>query len=559
MDRMKNSHVWGIVSVLMIVTLTLAACAPTAATPTTAPSGPVVNAFGVELPADAAPPDQQIQRGATFEGKHFDTMRHEYEGFAYEATIETLAIMDANGDWLPAAADSWEVSEDGRTRTFHLRQGAKWSDGTPITAEDWVYSFRRYVDPDMANVYAWFLYAIENAEAVSKGELPLDDLGVKKIDDYTFSVTTTISLPYYMFTLNWHTAPVPMHMVEEYGDAWADNPETAPSNGPYRILEWNRGKDVIFGPNPYYDGPWKPYIEKIIWTIVPQGYQQYLQMYMAGDLDSTGGIRGDQLAQTIDDPELGEQVYVSADPRTAYLYMNMYREPFDNLLVRQAFMHAVDRESLCDNVMRGTCVAGYGLLPVDFPCTQNDNPELRALQSFDPELAKQLLAEAGYPGGVGFPAVTLITRAGEFAREAEAAQRMLQDNLEISVKIQDIERATFGDLRDKHELDFALTRWGADFLDPSNFFDWWDDPEFNNFVNPEFTALIDEARPMPDQVNRCGVYHQAEMILAEEGPAVFLLYPKIGSLYQPYIGGLPEGMISPTDMTLRYRLYVKEH
>lgn len=529
-------------ALLVVMAMLLTACVQAAPTggEAAAPAGaPLASSLGVQLPADAAPLEQQNLRYASIEGKHFDTMRNEYEGFAYETTIETLAKMDADGVWHPAAANKWEVSEDGRTWTFHLRKDAKWSDGTPMTAEDWVYSFRRYVDPQMANVYAFFLYDIENAEAVNKGEKPMEELGVKKIDDYTFSVTTKVSLPYYMYNLNWHAVPVPMHMVEKHGDAWADSPESAPTNGQFMIKEWNRGQNVIFTLNPHYNGPYKPKLEQMTLVIVPQGFDQQLQMYQAGDIDVTGGIRGDQLAQVLADPELSNQASVSTDPRTAYLYMSMGKPPFDNLKVRQAFMHAVDRESLCNDVMRGTCIPGYGLLPTDFPCTQNDSADLRELQKFDPEMAKKLMEEAGYPGGAGFPALVLNTREGEFAREAEAVQRMLIDNLGIQVTIQDIERATFVALRTKGELIFAFTRWGADFIDPSNFFDWWDDPEFNKFVNADFTSLIDEARPMTDAAARCEVYHKAEMILASEGPAVFMLYPKIATLYKPYVKNIP--------------------
>ena len=538
-----------------------ATAAPAAiAAPTEVPA--VTNDLGVELAEDAAPLDQQNLRFAGIEGKHFDTMRAEYEGFAYESTIETLAMMDADGVWHPAAADSWEVSDGGRTWTFKLRQDAKWSDGTPITAEDWVYSYQRYADPAMANGYAFFIFDIENAEAVNKGEMPLDKLGVKKIDDYTFSVTTKVSLPYYMFNLNWHVAPVPKHMVEKHGNAWADSPETAPSSGPFMIKEWNRGNNVIFTLNPFYTGRWKPKINQMTQVIIPQGFDQMLEMYQAGDVDTIGGIRGDQLAQVLAFPSLRSQSYVSTDPRTAYLYMNMGKAPFDNLKVRQAFMHSVDRESLCNGVMRGTCIPGYGLLPTDFPCTNNDNEALRAVQSFDPAMAKKLMEEAGYPGGVGFPELVLNTRAGEFAREAEAVQKMLIENLGITVTIQDIERATYSDLRSQGKLIFGFGRWGADFIDPSNFFDWWDDPDFNSFVNPEFTRLIDEARPMTDAVKRCETYRQAEMILASEGPATFLLYPKIASLYKAYIKGIPlseTGTLGNRNDFVGRSIYVTQH
>ena len=169
----------------VLVMVTAVGCAPVAPASETAEEETmeVVSTGGVTLPADAAPLDQQVFRSAGIEGKHFDTMRNEYEGFAYESTIEQLAKMGPEGDWHPAAADSWELSEDGRTWTFHLRQDAMWSDGTPVTAEDWVYSFRRYLDPEMANVYAWFLFDLENGEAYNKGEVDVEELGVELIDE----------------------------------------------------------------------------------------------------------------------------------------------------------------------------------------------------------------------------------------------------------------------------------------------------------------------------------------------------------------------------------------
>jgi len=524
----------------------------------------VVSSGGVSLPADAAPLDKQIYRFAAIEGKHFDTMRNEYEGFAYETTIEQLAKMGPEGEWHPAAADRWEQSEDGRTWTFYLRQDARWSDGMPVTADDWVYSFRRYLDPEMANVYAWFLFDIENGEAYNKGEMDVEELGVKKIDDYTFSVTTKVPIPYYMFKLNWHAAPVPKHMVEEHGDDWANDPATAPSNGPYRIAEWNRGRNVIFTPNPHYTGRYPATMEQLVQVIIPEVGAPRLLMYQAGDIDGGVSVTGDDLVNVLEDPQLSTEAYISVQNRGVYLYMNQRTPPFDNILVRQAFAHAVDRDALCNNVMRGTCIPAHGFLPKDFPCERNNDPELIAFQNYDPDLAKDLFAQAGYPNGEGFPELTIYTKEGEFIREAEAIQRMLADALGVTLTPQNIERATYVDQMANGELKLALNRWGADFIDPSNFVDWWDDPAasyFTGWTDPEYRQLIDDARPMAMSEERCDLYHGAIKILARDAIGVFVMNPVQAALYKDYVAGLQlteDGTLGVYNMTLLDNAYIKE-
>ncbi|MDE0069203.1 MAG: peptide ABC transporter substrate-binding protein [Caldilineaceae bacterium] len=523
-----------------------------------------VSTGGVTLPEDAAASDKQVFRSAGIEGKHFDTMRNEYEGFAFEATIEQLAKMGPEGEWHPAAADSWEVSDDGRTWTFHLRQDAMWSDGTPVTAEDWVYSFRRYLNPEMANVYAWFLFDLENGEAYNKGEVYVEELGVELIDEYTFSLTTSVPIPYYMFKINWHAAPVPRHMVEEHGDDWANDPATAPSNGPYRIAEWNRGQNVIFTPNPYYTGRYPATFEQKIQVIIPEVGAPLLQMYQAGDIDGGVGVTGDDLVQVLADPQLSQEAYISVMNRGVYLYLNQRTPPFDDILVRQALGHAVDRTALCDNVMRGTCIPAHGFLPKDFPCERNDDPELIAYQNYDPEKAADLLAQAGYPGGEGFPEMVLYTKEGEFIREAEAIQRMLADNLGIKLTPQNIERADYVARMANAELKIALNRWGADFIDPSNFVDWWDDPAasyFTGWTDEEYRNLIDTARPMQMSAERCDLYHEAIKILARDAIGVFVMNPVQAVLYKDYVSGLTltdDGTLGVYNMMLLDSAYITE-
>ena len=551
----------------VLVMVTAAGCVAPAAPAAEMPEEEMmeqVSTGGVTLPEDAASLDKQVFRSAGIEGKHFDTMRNEYEGFAFEGTIEQLAKMGPEGEWHPAAADSWEQSEDGRTWTFHLRQDAMWSDGTPVTAEDWVYSFRRYLDPEMANVYAWFLFDLENGEAYNKGEVDVEELGVKLIDDYTFSLTTTVPIPYYMFKINWHAAPVPRHMIEEHGDDWANDPATAPSNGPYRIAEWNRGQNVIFTPNPYYTGRYPATFEQKVQVIIPEVGAPLLQMYQAGDIDGGVGVTGDDLVQVLADPQLSKEAYISVMNRGVYLYLNQRITPFDDILVRQALGHAVDRTALCDNVMRGTCIPAHGFLPKDFPCERNSDPELIAYQNYDPEKAADLLAQAGYPGGEGFPEMVLYTKEGEFIREAEAIQRMLADNLGIKLTPQNIERADYVARMANAELKIALNRWGADFIDPSNFVDWWDDPAasyFTGWTDEEYRNLIDTARPMQMSAERCDLYHEAIKILARDAIGVFVMNPVQAVLYKDYVSGLTltdDGTLGVYNMMLLDSAYITE-
>ena len=553
-------------SALALGGLTLAACATVSAPPqatgesstTGATGAPLVNSLGVELPADAAPLDQQVFRFTGIEGKNFDIARNEYEGFAYEFSAEYLARRDGDNVYHPAAADSWEVSEDGLTWTFHLRENAKWSDGEPVTAEDWVYSLIRYEDPAMANPYAFFFYNILNAEAFNKGEIEVEQFGVKQVDDYSFTITTSQPISYFMDIANWHYL-VPKHIVEEHGDAWADSPETAITNGPFVIQEWNKGSNVVYGLNPEYNGPWKPKIERLEMTIIPESGAPLLQMYQADEIE-TAPLDGDQLAQVMADPNMQNQVFSQTAFTTAYLFFNDTKAPFDNLQVRQAISHAIDRDALVQ-VMQGLVEPAYGHLPTGFPCSQNDNEEFRAIQAYDPEQAQQLLVDAGYPNGEGIPALELWTRQGQYTREAEAIQNMLKETLGINVTVKDQERAFFMDKLAVHEIDFGLVQWGADFVDPSNFFDWWGNQSRHTWQNAEFNQLIDEARSLIDEEQRCMLYNEAETILASDVGAVFVVYPVTGSLYKPYVGGLPlneKGTLGQMTQIVLPNVYIKQ-
>lgn len=540
---MHRTYRASFLSWLVLLALLVGACAPVATAPSggeaAAPAGPVVNSVGVELPADAAPLEQQIFRTTTIEGKHFDVTRNLYESNGMQGTVwEPLVWLDADFNIYPGGADSWETSADGLTWTFHLRQTAKWSDGKPVTADDWVFAIQRMLSPEIANPYGWFYFSIKNAEQYQKGEVEVSELGVAKVDEYTIAITTSTPIPYFLQVVGFIPTIAPKHMIEEKGDAWADDPATALSNGPFMIKEWNKGQNLVYVPNPEYDGPFKPKVEQVIATILPQADTPLLPMFQAGEIDAIGGLRGAQLSQALADPNMSGQVEKYPSFTTFYMFFDQQNPPFNDLKVRQAFSHAIDREAISTAVMQGLEVPAYSMLPGGFPCSQADNPDIRAIQAYDPEQAKALLAEAGFADGAGFPAFELWTRQGQVVTEAEAIQRMLQENLGITVTPKDQERSFYMDKLRAYEIPLGIIQWAQDYSDPTNFLDWWASGSRHNWQNEKFIELIDAARGELDTAKRCQMYNEAEKILIEDVGGVFIGHPVEGVLWSAHLGGL---------------------
>ncbi len=501
-----------------------------------------VNSTGISLPEDAAPADKQIFRLAGIEGKHFDQTKNIYEssgmnGYAWEPLIWL------DGDYVayPGGADSWETSDDGLTWTFQIRQNSAWSDGTPITAADWVYSLQRMLSPEVANPYAWFYASIKNATPYNAGELTdVSQLGVQQIDDYTLAITTEQPIPYFLQILGFIPTIAPKHMIEAHGDAWASDPATALSNGPYMVQEWNKGRDVVFALNPHYQGPALGLVETIVDTFLPQSGAQPIPMYQANEVDWLYLDNGANVKLALSNEDTKKELDTFPAFTTYYMFFNTDEPPFDDLRVRQAFSHAIDRETIANQVMQGLDVPAYTMLPDGFPFSQADDPDIQAIQAYDPEKAKALMAEAGYPNGDGFPEFEMWTRQGQIVAEAEAIQRMLQDNLGIKVQSKDIERSVYMDKLGAHEIPLGLIQWAGDYADPTNFLDWWTTQSRHTWKNDEFNELVSQARGELDTDKRRVLYNQAERILIEDVGGVFIANPVWGELWKPTVAGIRE-------------------
>jgi len=501
-----------------------------------------VNSVGTSLPSDAAPLEDQVFRFAGIEGKHFDQTRNLYEssgmtGYAWEPLI----WLDGDYSAYPGGADSWETSEDGLNWTFHLRENAAWSDSTPITAADWVYSIQRMLSPELANPYAWFYASIKNAAAYSAGELSdASELGVTQTDDYTLVITTEQPIPFFLQIMGFLPTIAPKHMIEEHGDEWAADPSTALSNGPYIVKEWNRGRDVVFALNPAYQGPAMGQVEEIVLTFVPQSGAQMVPMFQADEVDWLYLNSGADIKLAMSDPATNENTDTFPAFTTYYMFFNTDEPPFDDLRVRQAFSHAIDRDAIAEQVMQGLDVPAYTMLPAGFPFNQAEDPEIQAIQAYDPDKAKALLAEAGFADGEGFPELELWTRQGQIVTESEAIQRMLQDTLGIKVQPKDVERSVYMDKLGQHEITLGLIQWAGDYADPTNFLDWWGTQSRHTWKNEDFNTLIDQARGELDEEKRRELYNQAERILIEDVGGVFIANPVWAELWKPHIAGVRE-------------------
>lgn len=429
----------------------------------------------------------------------------------------------------PAVAERWEISEDGRTYTFHLREDARWSDGRPITAEDFLLSYKRMLTPSLGGEYANMIYDfVENAEAWYRGEL--DDfsrVGFRVIDPHTLQIRLRNRTPFFLQMLASHYSwwPVPIHVIEKFGGldrkgtAWT-RPENFVGNGPFRLKKWIPNQILVVEKNPNYWDAGRVRLNEIHFYPIESGDTEE-RMFRTGQLHITSTVP----LSKIDVYRREHPEYLRIDPYLGvYFYrFNVTRPPFDDVRVRRAFALAVDRESLVKNVLRGGQAPAYTFTPLVFPDYQ---PTARL--SGTVAEARRLLAEAGYPDGKGMPVVEVLYNTSEDHRIiAEALQQMWKTNLGIETRLVNQEWKVYLDSQDT--LNFSLCRagWIADYLDPNTFLEIFVTGGGNNdtgWSNARYDALRAAALAAPTDEERFRIYAEMEAILMEELPVLPLYH-----------------------------------
>ncbi len=433
---------------------------------------------------------------------------------------ETLEI-------IPAVAERWTMSDDGLVYDFYLRETAKWSNGESITADDFVQSWRRALLPKLANPYAGSFYSILNAERFNKGEISnFDEVGAKAISERHFQVTLAYPTPYFLQILDHHST-FPVHVptilkhgaIDERGTRWT-KPENFVGNGAFVPAEWTLGKIFRVVKNPNYWDAENVRLNEIRFYPIDKTLVEE-RMFKAGQLHKTEFLPLDKIAryQNAGAKEFRSYLYFG----TYFYLFNVTKPPFDNPLVRKALAYSIDRDAITRHVVKGGEVPAYALVPPD---TLGYNAAQK--MAYDPEKARRLLAEAGYPEGKGFPKAELIYNTLENHQKiAVAIQQMWKKNLNINISIQNQEWKVF--LNNQDILNYQISRrgWIGDYLDPFTFLELFISGAANNntgWSNSDYDRYLELSKTAESREQRYDFFQKAEGILVDEAPFIPIYY-----------------------------------
>ena len=462
--------------------------------------------------------------------------------------FEPLLLVNENNEVVGGQAESWEVSEDGLTWTFTMRDGLKWSDGSDLTAKDFEYSFKRLADPNTAAPYgqtvvgmiAGYAEATGNPDADGNQttEPNPDALQVEASED---GKTLTIHLSYpcsYFDKIAAFAAmsPVQQATVETNGDSWCTQPDTFICNGPYMISEWTPSERIVLTKNPNYVGGWDTsrIVSDTITLLLIEDEAAAYAAYNSGEAQLVKSVPSDEIP-SLTKAEDGGDFYVDSNLGTYYLSVNCEREPFTDPLVRKALSLAIDREYVSEVVMQGTYSPAHsiscpGITDADgsqFADNANGGtPYIGSDYDANLEEAKSLLAEAGYPDGEGFPAITYSTNDQGYHMPLAEYLQTAWSELGINVTIETVEWASFTPQRRAGDYDVCRNGWVMDYDDPSNMLELFTTGNGNNdgkYSNPEFDAAI-EASKVADKATHFEQLHKAEDILMEDMGCIPVAY-----------------------------------
>ena len=447
-------------------------------------------------------------------------------------TFECLLTVDEEGKLAPGQAESWETSEDGLTWTFHLRDGLKWSDGSDLTANDFVYSWQRVCDPNTAAPYAeTVLSMVEGYEEAIAGDIT--KLNVVAVDDKTLEVHLSSACSYFGSLAAFATlSPVQQATIEANGDAWAVDASTYISNGSFYISEWVPGSYIMCTKNPNYWNADAVKLDAIKFNLIEDANASY-SAYQTGEVLFIKDVPTEEIPSLEGNPEF----HVDPIIGTYYLSLNTQKAPFDDANVRKALSLAIDREYVAGTLMQGTYTAasnfmGPGWVDTDgsqFIDNANGGQPYIDIANHEAnvEEAKRLLAEAGYPDGEGFPAITYSTNdAGYHKVVAEYLQQAWAE-LGITLDVDIVEWASFTPMRRNGDYEASRNGWVGDYSDPSNMLDLLYSTNGNNdgkFNNADYDAAMDISRTTLDAAERSEALHKAEDILMDQAGCVPVAY-----------------------------------
>jgi oligopeptide transport system substrate-binding protein len=440
-------------------------------------------------------------------------------GWILDHIFEGLYTKDKDGKPVLGTAKDVQVSDDGKTYTFTLRDDAKWSDGSPVTAGDFEYAWKRVLNPETGSSFAFYLYYLKGAEEYNKGNGSAEEVGVTAKDDKTLVVELNAPLGYFNELLTmWTFYPVKQDLAEGNKN-WAADADGYVSNGPFKFTSWKHDSEAVAEKNENYWDNKTVNLEKITWKMVNDA-TTYYQMYKTGELDLIQTLPTDALAQEKENEDYQEVPYFGT-----YMYMfNVEKEPFNNAKVRRAFAMAINREAISENITKAGETPAYAFVPPGVETPDGDFREAGG-EYFEEnaEEAKKLLEEGmKEEGWTTLPEVTLLYNTAENHKKiGEAVQEMVKKNLGVNIKLANQEWKTYLDTTKQHNFQMARMGWIGVLLDPVVILDYYLGDSPNNrtqWVNEEYDSLIAQAKVEQDEAKRYQLLHDAEKILMEEMP-----------------------------------------
>lgn len=537
----------------LCLALSLAACgggsgssAPAASTPADAGSTPAVEpaAWDGDVPVQIGPDPETID----------PALNSAVDGANMIITaFECLLLVDEDYSIIPGQAESYEISDDQLTYTFHLRDGLKWSDGSDLTANDFVYAWKRVADPEVAAPYAdtvlWMVKGFDEAMAGDK-----DALAVSAPDDKTFVVELSTPCPYFLSLAAFATlSPVCEAVVSQNPDTWAVNPETYVSNGPFHVTEWVPGERIVMSRNENYNGGWdksKIVADTLTFLLIEDSSAAYTA-YNSGTSLFIKDVPTDEIP-SLTPADQGGDFYVDAMAGTYYISLNTQKEPFTDPNVRKALSLAIDREYVASVLMQGTYAPAYNFVGPGITDDDGTTPFMDKANGGKPYIsedyeanlaeAKQLLADAGYPDGEGFPTITYSTNdAGYHKVLAEYLQQVWQDELGITLNIDVVEWSSFTPQRRAGNYEIARNGWVCDYNDPTNLLELLETGNGNNdgkYSSAVFDGALADACATTDPAERFAALHKAEDAAMNDAAMIPVAYYADFWLQSPSLQGV---------------------
>jgi ABC-type oligopeptide transport system substrate-binding subunit len=479
-----------------------------------------------------------------------DPSSHDFNKDLYCNGVPALwaGLMKFNADFqpVPNVAEKVSSNADGSVWTFTIRKDSKWSDGSPCTAKDFEWSWKRQMDPASKNPYSSYFYDIKGAEAFNKSKVPdASQVGVRAKDDWTLEVTLEGPRGYFP-VLSAYLAALPAHRpsVEKHGDKWTEAGNLV-CNGPFTLESWEHNKVMVLRKNKHFIGAKDVTLEKVTIPIVP--VQTGALPYENNELDMTSLQTGD-LRRMREDPRLKGQVFRYPFPGTWYLTPQVTKPPFDNVKVRRAVAHAIDRENVV-RVADGFAVPAHAMIPPGFPGAVDDK-KIRDIQRFDPKAAMAQLKGTPFEGGKNWPKITLTMREEGYGSKplAEAVQAVLLEHLNMKTELEVLEQRVFRAGLWKNDYQLVWIRWFMDYPDPHNeYFDTFygkkTEGKRQAWVNDAFDKELEAGRDTRDTKKRLVNYAKAEEILQTDAGYIPVAWVARWAAAKPTVRGLEKNKL----------------